>query len=115
MRSAFLRGVGLLSASETGSAQSQGQIVEDPGESASENMEAINGVPQNVAQLKPVIDKLMCKVIPIVICLVSANAKNRIFQREQIKNGVRRQNVISKRCGIKCPKSKIVWRNFWVS
>ena len=75
MRSAFLRGVDLLSASETDSAQSQGQIIENPGKSASEHMEAINGVPKNVAQLKPVIDKLMCKVILIVICLVSANEK----------------------------------------
>ena len=67
MHSAFWRGIDILSASGTDSAQSQGQTVENPGRSASEHMEAIGGVPKNVTQLKPVIDKLMCKVILIVI------------------------------------------------
>jgi len=67
MRSAFWRGVDILSASETDPAQSQGQTVESPGRSASEHMEAISRVPKNVTKLKPVIDKLMRKVISIVI------------------------------------------------
>ena len=70
MRSAFWRGVDILSASGTDSAQSQGQTIESPGRSASEHMEAIGGVPKNVTKLKPVIDKLMCKVISIIIWLV---------------------------------------------
>jgi len=72
MRSALRRGIELLSAD---SVQSQGQTVQNSGNSTSEHMKATDGIPKNVIQLKPDIDKLMCKVIPIVICLVSANTK----------------------------------------
>ena len=75
MRSALRRGIELLSAPETDSVQSQGQTIQNSGKSASEHMKVIDGIPKNVTQLKPDIDKLMCKVILIVICLVSANTK----------------------------------------
>jgi hypothetical protein len=71
MRSAFRRGVELLSEPESDSVQSEGKSA---GKSASEQMEGIDRVPKNVAQLKPIIDKLMCKVIVIAVWPVSANA-----------------------------------------
>jgi hypothetical protein len=67
MRSAFLRGVELLSAPESNFIQSQGRTVENSSKYSSEHMEGIDGVPKNVTQLQPVIDKLMCKVIMIAI------------------------------------------------
>ncbi len=67
MRSAIWRGVELLSNSEPDSVQSWGQTVESPSKSASEHMENIGGVPKNVTQLKPVISKLMHKVVTIAI------------------------------------------------
>ena len=67
MHSAFSRGVELLSEQELDSAQSQEPTVENPSEFASVNMEGICRVPKNVTQLKPVMDKLMCKVIMIAI------------------------------------------------
>ena len=69
MRSAFWRGVELLHESKSSSDQSQEQLsaVETPSESTSEHTEGICGVPKNVAQLKPVIDKLICKVIMTAI------------------------------------------------
>jgi hypothetical protein len=67
MRSAFLRGVELLSMPESDSVQSQGRTVENTGKYLSEQMEGISGVPKNVTQLQPVIEKLMCKVIMIAI------------------------------------------------
>ena len=75
MRSALQKGIELLSAPETDSGRSQVQTVQNSGKSASEHMKAIGWIPKNVVQLKPDINKLMCKVIPIVICLVSANTK----------------------------------------
>ena len=75
MRSALRKGIELLSAPETDSVRSQVRTVQNSGKSASENMKAIGGVPKNVAQLKPDINKLMCKVTLIVICLVSADTK----------------------------------------
>jgi hypothetical protein len=63
MRSAFARGIELLSEPESSSAQSQEQTVESPSKSASEHMEGISGVPKNVTQLKPVINELMRKVV----------------------------------------------------
>jgi hypothetical protein len=65
MRSAFRRGVDLLSETESDSVQSQGQTVESPSKSTSEHMEGVCGVPKNVTQLKPFINKLMSKVIMI--------------------------------------------------
>ena len=69
MRDAVWRGVELLnaSASTSGSAQGQGKAIEDSGKPASENVEAISGVPKNVTQLQPIIDELMRKVIVITI------------------------------------------------
>jgi hypothetical protein len=67
MCSAFWKGIEFLSASESGTAQSQEQTVENPGKSASEHMEGMSGVPKNVAQLKPIIDELMRKVIVVAI------------------------------------------------
>ena len=67
MRSAFLRGVELLSVPESNTVQSQGRTVENSGKYLSEQMEGISGVPKNVTQLQPVIDKLMRKVIMIAI------------------------------------------------
>jgi hypothetical protein len=63
MRSAFWRGIEHLRAPESDSVQCQGKTAENSGKSASEHMEGISGVPKNVTQLKPVIDKLMRKVI----------------------------------------------------
>jgi len=73
MRSAFKRGVELLSEPESDSVQGQGRTVENPSESEFEHMEGISGVPKNVTQLKPIIDKLMCKVIMITILPVLVN------------------------------------------
>jgi hypothetical protein len=67
MCSAFLRGVELLSAPELNSVQNQGRTVENSSNYSSKHMEGISGVPKNVTQLQPVIDKLMCKVIMIAI------------------------------------------------
>jgi hypothetical protein len=67
MHSAFRRGVELLSEPESDSSQSQEQTVENPRESASERMEGSGGVPKNVTRLKPVLDKLLRKVIMIAI------------------------------------------------
>jgi hypothetical protein len=67
MRSAFRRGVDLLSETETDSIRSQGQTIEIHSKSTLEHMEGIGGVPENVTQLKPVINKLMSKVITIAI------------------------------------------------
>jgi hypothetical protein len=66
MLSAFTRGVVLLSEPES-SAQGQGKIVESSSKSTSEHMQGIGGVPKNVTQLIPVIDKLMRKVIMIAM------------------------------------------------
>jgi hypothetical protein len=65
MRSAFWKGVELLSEPESDSVQSQGQNVE--GESTSKRMEGISRVPKNVTQLKPALNELMRKVIMITI------------------------------------------------
>ena len=88
MRSAFRRGVELLSEPELDSAQSQVQR----SKSAPKDMKGINGVPKNVTQLKPVIDKLMQRVIAIAntLCNQSQLMQFRIFQRELINNGVRK-------------------------
>jgi hypothetical protein len=67
MHSAFWRGVELLREPESDSVEGQGQTVENRGKSTSERMEDISGVPKNVAQLKPVIDQLMSKVVVIAI------------------------------------------------
>jgi len=68
MCSAFQRGIELLSELKSSTVQSREQpfIVENP-LSTSEHMESICGVPKNVAQLKPVIDKLIRKVIATAI------------------------------------------------
>jgi hypothetical protein len=67
MRSAFLKGVELLSVPESNPVQTQGRTVEKSSKYSSEQMEGISGVPKNVTQLQPVISKLMCKVIMIAI------------------------------------------------
>jgi hypothetical protein len=67
MCSAFRRGVELLNKPESDTVQSQGQTVEGYSKSTSEHMEDIGRVPKNAAQLEPVIDKLMRKVIMIAI------------------------------------------------
>ena len=74
MHSAFRRGIELLSASESGPVQSQGQTVDNHLVSGSQHIEAISGVPKNVKQLQPVIDELKRKVSMIVIWSLSANA-----------------------------------------
>ena len=51
MRSAFKRGIELLSEPESNSVQSRGKPIEGSSKSASENMEGIVGVPKNVTQL----------------------------------------------------------------
>jgi hypothetical protein len=65
MQSAFWRGIERLGAPESDSVQSQGQtaVADNSGKSTSEHLEGISGVPKNVAQLQPVIDQLMRKVI----------------------------------------------------
>ena len=75
MHSVFWRGIELLSEPKLSAVQSQEQlfIVENP-LSTSEHMESICGVPKNVAQLKPVIDKLIRKVIATTIWPVLATA-----------------------------------------
>ena len=67
MRSAIRRGLELLNEPESDSVQSRGQTVEAHSKSTFEHMEGIGRVPKNAAQLKPVIDKLISKVIMIVI------------------------------------------------
>jgi hypothetical protein len=67
VQSAFRRGVELLSEPESDSVQSQGQTVEGHSKSTFEHIEGIGKVPKNAPQLKPVIDKLMRKVIIIAI------------------------------------------------
>jgi hypothetical protein len=66
MRSAFKRGIELLSEPESNSVQSRGKPVEGSSKSASENMEGIVGVPKNVTQLKPVFNELMRKVMIMI-------------------------------------------------
>lgn len=71
MRSAFSKGVELLSErcepeSKSDTVRSQGQSSGSLRECATEDLEGI-GVPKNTTQLKPVIKKLMRKVIIIVI------------------------------------------------
>ncbi len=63
MQSAFWRGIERLRAPESDAVQSQGQTADNSGKSTSEHLEGISGVPKNVAQLQPVIDQLMRKVI----------------------------------------------------
>jgi len=63
MRSAFWKGVELLSGPESGPVQSQGKSIE----STSKHIEGIGKVPKNVTQLKPVLNKLMHKVTMIAI------------------------------------------------
>ena len=68
MCSAFRRGVKILSDPELDPIlQSKGKPTGNPGRTAPEDMEGISGVPNNVAQLKHVLDKLMQKVITITI------------------------------------------------
>lgn len=67
MHSAFWRGIERLRAPESDSVQSRGETGEHSGKSTSEHIEGISGVPKNVAQLKPVIDQLMQKVIIITM------------------------------------------------
>ena len=75
MRSAFWKGAELLSGPKSSSVQSREQpfTVENP-PSTSEHMESMLGVPKNVTQLKPVIDKLIRKVIMAAIWRVLATA-----------------------------------------
>jgi hypothetical protein len=63
MRSAFRRGLELLSEPESDPVQ--GQSSGSIRESSPEDLEGI-GVPKNVTQLEPVISKLMRKVIIIL-------------------------------------------------
>ena len=73
MCSAFKTGIELLSEPEPGSIQTQGKPVDSSSISASEHTEGIVGVPKNVAQLKPIINELLRKVMAISIRPVSAN------------------------------------------
>jgi hypothetical protein len=76
MRSAFRKGVELLSERcepESDTVRSQGQSSGSLRECTSEDLEGI-GVPKNATQLKPFINKLMRKVIIIVILPIPANA-----------------------------------------
>jgi hypothetical protein len=68
MCSAFQRGIELLSELKSSVVQSWEQpfMVENP-LSISEHTESICGVSKNVAQLKPVIDKLIRKLIVTAI------------------------------------------------
>jgi len=74
MRSAFRKGVELLSEPESDPIQSHGTTGEHPGESPSQHMEGIGRIPKDAVQLKPVIDQLMRKVISIAFRSVLANA-----------------------------------------
>jgi hypothetical protein len=69
MCSAFKRGIELLSEQESDSVQSQRNSGD--GESSTlpvpEHIEGVVRVPKNVTQLKPLIQKLMRKVIVIAI------------------------------------------------
>jgi hypothetical protein len=88
MRSAFKKGVELLSEPESDSVRSQGQSSGNLRECASEDWEGI-GVPKNATQLKPVIDKLMDKAIIIAFWPIPANAMQdlpRGADREWIKS-----------------------------
>lgn len=63
MCSAFSRGVELLSEPESDPVRCQGKTAKGHGKPTSEHTEDIGRVPKNVIQLKPIIDKLMRKVI----------------------------------------------------
>jgi hypothetical protein len=66
MRSAFWRGVALLKESE-GDGPRLGQGPTAGPSNTSAHAEGISEVPRDVALIKPAIDKLMDKVIPIMI------------------------------------------------
>ena len=87
MRSAFRKGVALLSEPES-SAPGQGKSVEIPSKSASGYMQGIDGVPINVTELIPVFDKLMRKVTCDCHPTLSPLMRCRIFQRESTDNGL---------------------------
>jgi hypothetical protein len=65
MHSALQKGIEILSVPQSGTAQSQEQTVENSSKSVSHHMDGMGGVPKNVTQLKPVIDKLMSCIIII--------------------------------------------------
>jgi len=65
MRSAFWRGVALLEESEVDGQLGQGPTAGPPNTLA--HAEGISEVPRNIALIKPAIDKLMEKVILIMI------------------------------------------------
>jgi hypothetical protein len=69
MRFAFKRGIKLLTEPGSDSVQSQKNPVDGESSSipASGHTEGIVKVPKNVTQLKPAINKLMCKVIMIAV------------------------------------------------
>jgi hypothetical protein len=60
--------VKLLNEPESDSVQSQRQTLKNSSKSASKHPEWIDGISKNVTQLKPIINKLMHKVIMITIC-----------------------------------------------
>ena len=74
MHSAVRRGVELLSGLESSTVQIQGQAIESSSKSASGHIEDIDKIPENAAQLKSVISKLMENVIMITIWQLIANA-----------------------------------------
>jgi len=74
IRSAFRKGVEILSGPESDPSQSRGTTGESRDNSPSKNVEDIGRIPNDSIQLKPVIDKLMQKVIAIAFRSISANA-----------------------------------------
>jgi hypothetical protein len=63
MCSAFWKGIELLSRQGSDSVQSPGEMIE--GDSTSKQIKGISRVPKNVTRLKPVVNKLIRKVIII--------------------------------------------------
>ena len=72
MHSAFKKGIKLLSEPESDSVWSQGQSLANLRERAFEDWKGTE-VPKNATQLKPIIDKLINKVIIIAFWLIPAN------------------------------------------
>src|SRR6267378_4971797 len=113
MQSAFWRGIERLRAPGSDSVQCQGKTAENSGKSTSEHMEGISGVPKNVAQLKPVIDQLMQKVIAIA-CDQSRLTQHRISQRGPTNNGVQKpKHILNGRTGLH-QEMKAFLRGLWM-
>jgi hypothetical protein len=84
IRSAFRKGVELLSGPESDPIQSHGTTRESPSKSPSENMEGIGRIPEDSIQLKPDIDK--CERWLQSLSNQSQLMQCRIYQKDLVKS-----------------------------